>query len=166
MEKNLYKISKEFGPLDDLFDLLQMIEKALNIEIDDSDYKVGREQLFYTFMHETIHAFITKSSPWIHDLAEDETDFVDEVVARILIDDLLEKLDLHSKVKLYYDNHIDHKTELKYYGFPLDSEEYFLLEKEWSKRFSENYQINAFCEYVLDYYRSNEKIKRPESFSY
>ena len=49
---------KHFKPLDDLYTLLEEIEKSLGIEISSKDYKIGRHQLFYIFLHETTHAVL------------------------------------------------------------------------------------------------------------
>jgi hypothetical protein len=113
-----YKNQKQFGALDDLYVLLEQMESTIGVEISDKDYIIGRKQLFYVFLHETMHAFITKTSRWIHDLPEDETDFVDELVVRVVLDDLIKDLDLLPKIDTFYENNIDHKTDLKHYGFP------------------------------------------------
>ena len=50
---------KKFEPLDNLYKLLEQMEQTLGISISSKDYKIGRHQLFYIFLHETTHAFIT-----------------------------------------------------------------------------------------------------------
>ena len=163
---NTYKSRKYFPPLDDLFELLQSLEKIFKIEITENEFKIGREQLFVTFMHETIHAFITKKAPWIHDLKDDECDFVDELVVRILIDDIIVKLNLFNKINPYFQSNINHKKDLKNYGFNLKPEEYEGLELKWHQTFSKEMDIDGFCKLVLNYYNCNETIKRKNDFSY
>ena len=75
MLKDEIIVNKIFPPLDDLYILLKQMQKALKTEIDDNDYIVGRKQLYFIFMHETMHAFVTRKARWIYDLSEDETDF-------------------------------------------------------------------------------------------
>ena len=97
MIKDKIIVNKIFPPLDDLYILLKKMQKALKTEIDDNDYVVGRKQLYFIFMHETMHAFITRKAHWIYNLSEDETDFIDEVVARIIIDDLIKELNIYMR---------------------------------------------------------------------
>jgi len=167
MDKDKYIVSKIFSPLDDLYILLQSLEKSLGTEINDEDYIIGRKQLYYIFLHETIHAFITKKAKWIHELNEDETDFVDELAVRVIIDDVIKRLNIFHKLDVYYENHVDHKNDINLYGFKVNEEEYNILEKEWYKNFSKENDINGYCKYLLKYYRNNfEKIGRDKDFKY
>jgi hypothetical protein len=161
-----YKNQKQFGALDDLYVLLEQMESTIGVEISDKDYIIGRKQLFYVFLHETMHAFITKTSRWIHDLPEDETDFVDELVVRVVLDDLIKDLDLLPKIDTFYENNIDHKTDLKHYGFPLEEVEYDKLCGIWKKSFYQGFKINDFCRYVHQFYLDHEHLKRSASFQY
>jgi hypothetical protein len=154
MNKDKYILTKIFSPLDDLYILLQSLEKTLETEINDYDYIIGRKQLYYIFLHETIHAFITKKAKWIHELKDDETDFVDEIVDRIIIDDVIKRLNILDKMDTFYEQNVNHKNELKLYGYKLSEEEYNKLENEWYKNYSKDNDIDAFCKYVLEYYRN------------
>ena len=158
-------INKEFPPLDDLYILLKQMQKALKIEIVDEDYVVGRKQLFYIFIHETMHAFIAKSAKWIYDLHEDEIDFIDEVAARIIIDDLIKELDIFNKLDLYYENHINHRKELPLYGYNLSPEQYDFIEVEYKEKYSKNKDIDSFCKYIHKMYKSLGIFRRID-FSY
>lgn len=163
--KDSFITKKIFAPLDDLFMLLKAMQGALDMDILGDDYVVGREQLYYVFMHETMHAFIGKASPWIYKLHEDETDFIDETAARILIDDLLTQLKLFGKVKLYYDNHINHRKELSYYGYDLSPEDYDRMEKHYHEAFSKTKDIDGLCHNIADQYRELG-MKRRDGFTY
>jgi hypothetical protein len=138
------------------------------MEINDEDYIIGRKQLYYIFLHETMHAFITKKAGWIHKLKEDETDFVDELVARIIIDDIIKRLNIFDKMDTYYEQYVHHKNELKEYGYDkLTEEEYIKLEEEWHKNYSNKNDIDGYCKYVLEYYRNNfDRIGRDKNFEY
>ena len=116
-------------------------------------------------MHETTHAFITRKARWIYNLSEDETDFIDETVARIVIDYLIKELNIYEKVDLYYDNHINHRKELSKYGYNLTPEQYDEIEKEYYKKYSKEKDINVFCLYIHDQYKKLG-IRRREDFSY
>jgi hypothetical protein len=165
MNKDKYILTKIFSPLDDLYILLQSLEKTLETEINDEDYIIGRKQLYYIFLHETIHAFITKKAKWIHELKDDETDFVDEIVDRIIIDDVIKRLNIFDKMDTFYEQNVNHKNELKLYGYKLSEEEYNKLENEWYKDYSKDNDIEAFCKYVLEYYRNNfDRIGRDKDF--
>jgi hypothetical protein len=104
MNKDEYISSKVFPPLDDLYLLLRSLENILGTEIEEKDYIIGRKQLYYIFLHETIHAFISRKAHWIHELKEDETDFVDELVVRVIIDDVIKKLNIYNKMDTYYEH--------------------------------------------------------------
>ncbi len=165
MIKDEIIVNKIFPPLDDLYILLKQMQKALKTEIDDNDYVVGRKQLYFIFMHETMHAFITRKAHWIYNLPEDETDFTDEVVARIVIDDLIKELNIYEKVDLIYDNHINHRKELPKYGYNLTPNQYDGIEKEYYNKYSTERDIDGFCHYVHDQYKKLG-IRRKEDFSY
>ena len=167
MNKDEYIVNKIFPPLDDLYLFLSSLEKTFEIEINDEDYITGRKELYYIFLHETIHAFITKKARWIHELNEDETDFVDELAVRVLIDDVIKRLNIFYKLDTYYENNVDHKNDINLYGFKVNEEEYSILEKEWYKNFSKGNDIDGYCKYLLKYYRNNfEKIGRDKDFKY
>ena len=165
MLKDEIIVNKIFPPLDDLYILLKQMQKALKTEINGNDYVVGRKQLYFIFMHETTHAFITRKARWIYNLSEDETDFIDETVARIVIDYLIKELNIYEKVDLFYDNHINHRKELPKYGYNLTPEQYDEIEKEYYKKYSKEKDINVFCLYVHDQYKKLG-IRRREDFSY
>jgi hypothetical protein len=157
--------NRAFSPLNDLYDLLQMLEERLNIEINDDDYVIGRKQLYFTFMHETLHAFIRKSAPWIFSLSDDEIDFIDETAVRFLIDDFLQDPAIYSKVDEYYHDFVRHKTDLKLYGFNLLPSDYEKMNIEYLKSFSVKKDIDGLCHYLQKKY--NELgIEREEGFSY
>ncbi|OQA47746.1 MAG: hypothetical protein BWY47_01361 [Bacteroidetes bacterium ADurb.Bin302] len=80
--KDKFIIEKVFPPLDDLYHLLKHLEEEFNVEIEDKDYVIGRKQMYFTFLHETLHAFIRKKATWVFSLSEDEIDFIDEVAVR------------------------------------------------------------------------------------
>jgi len=131
MEKDKYISQKIFPPLDDLYVLLNSLKKTLGVEISDENYIIGRKQLYYIFLHETIHAFITKKARWIHSLEkDDETDFVDELVARIIIDDIIKRLNIFEKMDTYHNHYVNHSKEMSLYAYPLSEEEYKMLGEE------------------------------------
>ena len=167
MDKDKYIGTKLFSPLDDLFVLLHSLEEIFETEITDDDYIIGRKQLYYTFMHETMHAVITKKARWIHELQDDETDFVDELVARVIIDDVIKRLNIFDKMDTYYKDYVNHKAELKYYGYKISEEEYGKLEEEWYKNYAKENKIEEYCKYILEYYRDNfDRIGRDKDFEY
>jgi translation elongation factor EF-Ts len=167
MIKEKYIMEKSFSPLDDLYVLLESLEKTLQSEINDEDYVIGRKQLFYTFLHETIHAFITKKAKWVHELDEDETDFIDELATRIIIDDVIKRLNIFEKMDTFYEKYVHHKNELELYGYKLSENNYNKIEEEWYKKYSKENNIDAFCRYLLEYYKNNKtEIGREEDFKY
>jgi hypothetical protein len=167
MNKEKYFIEKEFGPLDDLYILLESLENTLQAEITDEDYIIGRKQLFYTFLHETIHAFISKKARWIHELNDDETDFIDELATRIIIDDVIKRLNIYEKMDTFYGKYVHHKKEIEIYGYKFNEDRYNEVEETWNKTFSKENDIDGFCKYVFEYYKNNkEQIGREKDFEY
>jgi hypothetical protein len=167
MNKHGYICTKVFPPLDDLFLLLQSLESSLGTEIGEEDYIIGRKQLYYIFLHETIHAFITKKAKWIHELKPDETDFVDKLAVRVIIDDIIQRLKIFDKMDTYYDNNVNHEKEMQYYGYNLAEGEYVMLRKEWLEKFYNGNKIEDYCKYALEYYRNNfERLGRDSEFKY
>ena len=153
--------------MDDLYLLLKTLEKTLKTEIGEEDYIIGRKQLYYIFLHETMHAFITKNAKWIHDLKDDETDFVDELVVRVIIDDVIQRLNIFEKMDTYHQHHVNHAKELELYGYKLSEGEYDTLKKEWMENYSNENKIEKYCKYVLEYYRNNfDRIGREKDFKY
>jgi hypothetical protein len=157
MNRNDYKNRKQFGPLDDLFELLEKMEETLGVKISDDDYKIGRQQLFFTFMHETTHAFIYKKAKWIYELNEDEYDFIDEVVVRNILDTLIVKLNLMGKIVPFFNHHVDHKNELVNYGYNFKSDKYNFVSEIWKSKYETDLNISGFCKEVLDYYKENKE---------
>ena len=128
--------------------------------IKTEDFIIGKQQLFFTFLHELMHAFITNKAVWIHDLDDDEVDFVNEVIVRVLIDFVIQEFDLKDKVNPYYEVFIHHENDLKVYGHNLEPEAYRSLEKIWYKEYRETLDIDDYCSYVLLYIRQNVSEKR------
>ncbi|MDR1220083.1 MAG: hypothetical protein LBK73_10830 [Treponema sp.] len=167
MAKDKYIIEKQFPPLDDLYVLLKLLENTLETKINEDDYIIGRKQLYYIFLHETIHAFVTNKAGWIHELKADETDFVDELAARIIIDDVIKRLSIYNKMDAYYERYVHHNKELELYGFKITEEIYNKIEQKWYKDCSEKNDIDTFCKYILEYYRNNIKeVGREKDFEY
>jgi len=119
MGKDKFIIEKDFPPLDDLYLLLKHLQNSLNEEIEDKDYVIGRKQMYFTFLHETLHAFIRKKAPWIFSLTEDETDFIDELAVRFLIDDYLADPEIYKKVDEYYRDFVRHRTVEGHHNSPV-----------------------------------------------
>ena len=163
--KNEFIINKVFPPLDDLYNLLQNMQSYFNTEISEEDYIVGRKQLYYIFLHETMHAFVAKKAKWIYDLCEDETDFIDEVAARILIDVIIKEMCIYNKMDLFYENNVNHRKELQLYGYNLTEEQYDKIETEYILKYKEQKDIDSFCKKIHKQYKELG-IKRRADFSY
>lgn len=160
-----YRMMNRFAPLDDLFDLLKSLEAYFDTEIDGSDFKVGKEQLTYIFLHEAIHAFIGRKVQWLWTLDEDRLDFIDEVCCRILIDTYLAETDYVDKVRLFYDNHVNHRKEITYYGFDFSPQDYDRAAEEYRLKFAASRNVEGFCAYLRDLYEKRG-LKRRDGFSY
>ena len=165
MEKDRFIIEKIFSPLDDLYLLLKYLQENLDEEIEDEDYIIGRKQIYFIFLHETLHAFIRKKAPWVFVLSEDEIDFIDEVAVRLLIDDYLGNSEIFKKVEEYYKDFVRHRTDLRRYGFNLIPNDYDSIKKKYIERFSKSKDINGLCIYLKNIY-IELGIKRKEGFSY
>ena len=163
--KDEFILGKEFTPLDDLYILLKILQEYLGFEINSEDFFIGRHQLYFIFLHETVHAFIKKAANWIYDLNEDETDFIDEVAVRIMIDDILKEYDLFKKVRVFYNSNVNHRKELQYYGFSFKEDDYDNIEKEYYKKYKNEKDIDGFCKYIFEEYKRLD-IKREDKKPY
>lgn len=163
--KDKFITEKNFPPLDDLYLLLKFLQEKLGIEICDSDFVIGRKQMYFTFLHEALHAFIRKKASWVFDLSEDEIDFIDEVAVRFLIDDFLLDSEIFKKVDEYYVDFVRHRTDLKLYGFNLLPEDYDKMYAEYIQSYAHNKDINGLCVYLKEkYYELG--VERRNDFSY
>lgn len=160
-----YKTKKHFAPLDDLFELLRSLETYFDTTLRGSDFRVGKEQLAYIFLHEAIHAFIGRKAKWLWTLDEDRLDFIDEVCCRVLIDTYLEEANVFGKVKLFYDNHVDHRKEITHYGFDFTPDEYDRAAEQYRSSFAASRDVEGFCAYLRDLYKQ-KRLKRRDGFSY
>ena len=98
---------------------------------------------------------------------EDKTDFTDEIAVRVIIDDVIKRLNIFDKPDSYYEHDVHHSKELPDYGYKISEEEYKTLSGEWYKNYPTENDIEGYCRYLLHYYRTNiETIGRDKDFSY
>jgi hypothetical protein len=143
------------GPVQDLLDSFQLIEKQFKLTITEEDFIIGRQQLLHIFNHETLHAVISKKVSWIHELEESEETLVDEILVRVLNHHFVHRVNLTEKLRPYYvpDTTKDVR-DLEGYGVGLPEERYVEILNVWKKRFGSPEMIEPMAQWLLDEHRA------------
>jgi hypothetical protein len=98
------------------------VESVFGISLRGED----QEEILHVFLHEACHAAVSKASPWIHDLPEDQHTLIDEIAARLL------EAEIASRLGLYTHSIDEHVEELAFYGFTVPTESYRSLVEAWA----------------------------------
>ena len=89
------------------------------------------------------------------------------MAVRVIIRDVIKRLDIYPKMDTYYDHYVKDKDGLFDYGFILSKEDYLLFDREWNNKYSKENNIDGYCRFLLEYYRTNfDRIGRDKDFEY
>jgi uncharacterized protein (DUF2342 family) len=110
----------------DIAEVIRSVESVFGISLRDEDFhSEDREEILHVFLHEACHAAVSKASPWIHDLPEDQHTLIDETAARLL------EAEIATRLGLYTHSIDEHVEELAFYGFTVPTESYRSLVETW-----------------------------------
>jgi hypothetical protein len=138
-------------PVQDLCALLENMESTLGCTLRNQDFVIGRQQLFSVFLHEVGHAFITRKAPWIHDLPEKQVDYIDEVLVRIMIHDLVQDLGLAAKLGNHYSpSTAKDLREFPAYGIDISPSEYDSFRNVWKTRYYPTWDLDGMARFLLE----------------
>ena len=129
--------------LEELNNILSTIENAMQIELKDDDFVVGRDQLLHIFLHEASHAVVTNQVKWIHELDEDKETAVDEILARFLDDDFVKILGMASHTIA------EHVNELSKYPVQISENEFSKLKDIWRKVYFPERNVEGMAKELL-----------------
>lgn len=127
--------------------VVQKIDEELNIQLEDKHFADGQEEAIHVFLHEACHAAVLNCAPWIHDLPEQEHTAVDEIMARMLEDEIAQELGMkrHSAA--------EHVRELSCYHLLINLQQYNHLRKKWLQIYWPNRDVAGMVHYVKKYLR-------------
>jgi hypothetical protein len=132
--------------LDEFQNIVDTIENTMQIKLKDEDFVIGQEQMFHIFLHETSHAVITNQARWVHDLEEEKEIAVDEILARLLDDELSQIIGLH------HHSITEHVDELSKYPVQITIEEFARLKEKWQRFYFPNKNVEGMANELLSFF--------------
>lgn len=138
--------------LDELMLIKERVEDKLGIDLKDEDFADGCEEIKHIFLHETCHAALAHSAPWIHTLAESEHTAVDELMARFL------EKELGGSLGLFVHSTEEFLAELQRYPVDITMEDYRYLSTAWEEAFWLNHDLAGMAVYILTFLRHGPPI--------
>jgi uncharacterized protein (DUF952 family) len=128
------------------------VETLLEIELKAEDFAAGKEEIEHIYLHETCHAALAHTVPWLAGLSEAEHTAVDEIMARLLEKEIAPKLGLFTHSD---DEFLD---ELKMYHVDLDRGTYDEFSSVWESQFWPARDLPGMARYVLTVLRFGDLI--------
>lgn len=138
--------------LDQINQINQLLQSNLHIELRDEDFGAAQDDLATQYFQDACHAAIVHCVPWLHELDEDESMAVDEILKRMLEMELLPELgqpvtSIESQVR-----------ELRLFPVDVSLEGYTHLVNIWRQYFSPNRDLAGMATYTLTYLRHQRVI--------
>jgi hypothetical protein len=127
-----------------LADVVRRAESAFGVNLTDEHFEDGREEILHVFLHETCHAVVAASVPWIHDLPEQEHTALDEVLARLL------ETELGGAMGFHVHSVDEHVRELSMYGVEIPADLYQWLQEEWREHYSAAGNLVGMAGFALE----------------
>ena len=131
--------------LDELRSILARVETELDVHLTGADWAEARVELIHVFVHEACHAALSSAAPWVHALSDEQHTAVDEVTARLLEDQIAQRLDL------YVHAPEQHVRELNAYPVRITVDQYKHLRDAWRRRYGPSNDLDGIARYVLAY---------------
>jgi hypothetical protein len=151
------------GPIRDLLESFDLIEKQFELSITDGDFAVGRQQLLHIFNHETLHAVISHKVPWVHNLEEAEETLVDEILVRVLDRYFVDQNKLGKKPgPRYVPDPAKDVRGMAAYGISLTAREFEDIVATWKKRFGSPDTIEPMAQWLLEEHRAGRIVIDPK----
>lgn len=134
--------------LSDLEGIVQQVESAVGVDLDDDNFAYGRDEIIHVFLHEACHAAVSRCVPWIDELDDSEHTALDEILARLLETEIanLVGVDAHSSA--------EHAQELSMYGIAITTELFTRLQEEWQRSYWPTRDILGMASFAREELRS------------
>jgi hypothetical protein len=130
---------------DDLSAILKHVEAELDLQLTENDLADGWDDIAHVFLHETCHAALAHAAPWVLDLPDEQHTAVDEVVARLIEDQMARQLGL------YVHTPEQHVHELGGYPVHITVEQYTHLRDRWQEQHEPVKDLAGIARYTLHY---------------
>lgn len=74
--------------LDDLTAIVEQVDSALIIRLTDKNLADGQDEMLHVLLHEACQAAVANSVPWIHEPDDGDHAALDQVLARLLEEEM------------------------------------------------------------------------------
>lgn len=131
--------------LDELANIIHRLEAEMDVRLTDEDFADGHQEIIHVFLHEACHAAVSNSVSWIHDLSDKQHTALDEILARLLENQM--------SILLGYSTHTpqEHIHELSMYPVKIKPKQWEYLSKQWKQRYGPKKDLGGMAKHVLDY---------------
>jgi hypothetical protein len=127
--------------------IVRQIESALDLRLKDQDFAHGQEEILHVFLHEACHAAVCHAVPWIHDLDERAHTALDEILARLLEEEI------GLALGLFVHTPEEPVRELARYPVAITVEQYEHLHRRWRQHYWPGRDVEGLATYALGYLR-------------
>jgi len=126
---------------------VQKVEELLGVRLSPAEVKERKKQVLAVLVHELLHAAIAKALPELSSPEKFEVDVANELLVRILEDELVQRLGLPGHTP---EEHVQELSRL-FPDFSLSVSEFLELKKLWHMRFEKNRDFRAFGQHLLSF---------------
>ena len=129
--------------LGELAEIIQRLEAEMDVRLTDKDFADGRNEIIHVFLHEACHAAVSNSVSWIHDLPDEQHTALDEILARLLENQM--------SLLLGHSAHTpeEHIHELSMYPVKIMIEQWNYLSTKWKQRYGPKKDLEGMARHAL-----------------
>lgn len=135
----------ELELVDSLSAILNHVEAALDLQLTSDDLQEGYPDIAHVFLHEVCHAALAHAAPWVIDLPGEQHTAVDEVVARLIEDEMA------SSLGMFVHSPKQHVHELGGYPVRITVTQYGHLRDKWKGQYGPAKDPEGMARYALHY---------------
>ncbi len=125
---------------------LRHVEQAWEVKFAQHELDEPSQAAVHVFLHELLHLLLEKKVPWVCDPTSPHLDLANEVVVRILEDELGAVLGLAVHAP---EEHV-HDAALVQSGLPLTPQKYEEWARAWRTTYGPQKDLDNFCHLVAD----------------
>lgn len=126
---------------------VQKVEELFGVRLSPAEVEDRKKQVLAVLVHELLHAAVAKAFPKLSSPEKFEVDVANELLVRILEDELVQRLGLPGHTP---EEHVQELSRL-FPDFPLGVSEFLELKKLWHTHFEKNRDFRAFGQYLLSF---------------
>lgn len=129
---------------------VQKVEELFGVRLSPAEVEERKKHVIAVLVHELLHAAIAKALPELSNQEKFEVDVANELLVRILEDELVQRLGLPSHIP---EEHVQELSRL-FPDFSLSVSEFLELKKLWHMRFEKNRDFRTFGQHLLSFVAS------------